>query len=162
MNTPVHSSPPHQRRHNTGNSIVRVLETTAPKLRRAAQLALHNSTRRSVLKLLVTHDNGVTYQTLFDALPVSERWVRQIVADLRSEGIVKTPGNPALIQFTTRRVSIAIKELVAFLSSEWVAVVTDEHEGKTALSADIVCGSSSKHLDHYLKTMVKLIRGERG
>mgnify|MGYP006286144149 CR=1 FL=1 len=161
MNTPVQGSPVQGQCRNTGGTIVRVLQGTASKLRRAARLAMDNPTRRSLLKMLVTHNNGVTYQQLFEALPVSERWVREIVADLRREGVVETPGNPALIQFTSHDVMVAVKEVLAFLASDWVDTITGEKDVQTALSSS---SSSAPAFDteKYLKTIAGILRGTGG
>lgn len=162
MNTRQQSSTRGGLGRNTGGSIVRVLEHHTGKLRRAARLALHNPTRRTLLKVLATHDNGVTYRDLFEYLPVSERWVREIVADLRREGIVETPGNPALIQFTSREVMVAVKEVLAFIASDWIDAITGEKPPKTGLSPSSTAESSPQQTENYLKTMVKIIRGQGG
>lgn len=156
MNTPVHSSRTGGPHRNTGGSIVSVLEGTRSKLQRAARLALHNPTRRALLKVIATSSTGVTYRDLFDALPVSERWVREIVADLRREGIVETPGNPALIQFTSRDVMLAVKEVVVFLASEWIDAILPSNENNNNNSP------TTRYSKTYLQTMATIIRGRGG
>ena len=157
MNTPLHSSHEDGVGRNTGGRIVRVLATTKGKLHRAARLAMDNPTRRSLLKVLATHDKGVTYRTLFKTLPVSERWVRELVADLRRDGIVEVEGNPALIQFTSEKVMLAVKEVLAFLASDWADAVTSPGSSRTALSTAAGAGA----VEDYLKEMHRLFRGRR-
>lgn len=122
---------------------------------------MHNPTRRKVLRLLSTRRNGVRYQTLFDGLNVSERWIRSLIADLREDGIVETPGNPALIRFTSEKIELAIKEILAFLDSDWIEAITDKREAMTALTT----ASSSQSLsqvEDYLKTMSSILRQPGG
>ena len=139
-------------------NIVHRLESERHKLDRAARLALHNPTRRKLLKLLCTRRNGLTYGDLMDALNVSERWVRELVRDLRDAGIVETPGSPALIQFTSERIEIVVREVLSFVSSGWIeAIRSESHSLETALSH-----LDDKHKERYLAVMSKLLRGPRG
>jgi len=161
MNTGVHSSSTGGRRHCAGQSIVRVLDTARPRIERAARLAMANPTRRSLLKRLVLED-GVTYRDLIKSLPVSERWVRELVADLRREGVVKTPGNPATIAFASEKIRVAVQEVLAFLASDWAentATDSGTTTGLSSLSASTT-GSSSSELKKYLQSMGKLLRGK--
>lgn len=150
MNTPIHSSHGEGPCRNT-RPILSVLRTTADRVRRTARLALNNPTRRKLLKLIVSHPNGVTYRTLIDALDVSERWIRSIVADLRRDGIVETPGSPALIQFTSRDVALAVREVLSFIANEWAdATAQPDHTADPAPSRQ------------YLKTLTNIIRTPGG
>lgn len=147
MNTSVHSSHGARRYRLLGP----ILDAHASRVERAARLALQNPTRRTLLKLLA--DRGrVTYRDLFDALDVSERWVRELVADLRRAGIVETPGNPAIIRLASTDMELVIKEVVQFLASEWVDAVRGRSTTPTATTP----------AKDYLKSMTKLLRGDSG
>lgn len=136
----------------------RVLEAGGADLARTARLSLSNPTRRALLKRLCAAPNGVTYRSLIDSLPVGERWVRRLVADLRASGIVRTPGSPALIQFASRRVELAIREVLAFIASDWVDAISQCYQ--TALTT--ANSPSTSDIENYLKTMSGLLRGKRG
>lgn len=160
MNTPVQSSHEGGRHRNTAGKLVRILETRGRKLRRTARLALQNPVRRRLLKYLTLHDNGVTYRQLFEVLPVSERWVRELVADLRRDGLVETPGSPAQIQFTTDDLALAVKELLAFIASEWVDAFARDSEAATAL--DLLTNDPDHESSKYIRSMVRILRGDGG
>lgn len=159
MNTRVQGSHSGGRWRNNRPGIVRVLETTRDRLAATARLTFQNPTRQALLKVLCTHDTGVPYRMLFDALPVSERHVRELVRDLRDAGIVETPGNPALIQFTTRDVMVAAKEVLAFIASDWVAAVTGDETHPRG--EDHSPTGTEPHTDRtgYLQVMSSIIRG---
>lgn len=159
MNTTVHSSRVEEYGRIHDGSIVRVIQSTAGKLGKVAHLVQDNPTRRTLLKVLATHDGGIGYADLCSYLPVSERWVRELVADLRNAGIVETPGNPALIQFTSDDMMIAVKELLAFLSADWAELAAKG--AKTALRT-LSPTTDDHHFKQYLQTMSKLLRGRRG
>ena len=159
MNTPVHSSPTPNRGRIHDGPIVRVLQAKAGKLSRAARLAMNNPTRRSLLKVLTAREGGIYYHELIDYLPVSERWTRELVADLRRAGIVKTPGSPALIQFTSHEMMIAVEELLAFLAADWVENVVKDVQ--TALET-LAPNATHHYLEDYLKTMSRILRGTGG
>lgn len=162
MNTRVHDSRPSGPCRNGAGKVVDILEAKAGNLRDAARLAMNNPTRRKVLKLLVTSRSGVKYRTLFQTLDVSERWVREIVADLRRAGIVRTKGSPAHIEFVDVEMAAAVKEILAFLCSDWIEAITGEKDASTALSINLSDRVSTAQTEQYMKTMVNLLRNGGG
>lgn len=159
MNTPLHSSHGGQRCRNA-TTIIRVLDQNASRLKRTAELAVRYPTRRKLLKLLVTRPSGVTYKYLFKGLSVCEREVRRLVSDLRSDGIVITPGNPALIQFDDESIELAIRELVSFICSDWVKSIARNSSPSTIIST--VKSATAKQSEEYLTTIASILRGRPG
>jgi hypothetical protein len=160
MNTGVHSTTKQGRCRDIAASIVRVLDTARPRIERAAQLAQRYPTRRKLLKRILIED-GVTYQTLFETLDVSERRVRGLVADLRREGVVRTPGNPASIVFASDKIRLALQEVLAFLDSDWVEQVTNSTDDAATALRSLSSNENEENqtLERYLKLMGKLLRG---
>lgn len=162
MNTRVHTSTNHRVGRGQKQHILRVLRTTKDKIGRIARVTVDNPNRRAVLKLLCSNNNGVTYQTVFDSLPVSERWARQLIGDLRRAGIVRTPGNPALIQFTSREIEVAVRELLEFIAAGWVEKVKHIPESLPQSAPHRIEPSVDDYYTDYLKTMADFIRRPPG
>lgn len=157
MNTPLHGSTDNCASRNTLPSLVRVLRDHAGRLARTTRLALHNPTRRRLLKALALNPAGLTYRELFRYLPdMTERWVRELVADLRRDGIVETPGNPAIVVFASEDVSAAVREVLRFLESDWIEAAASTGERmieRQGENSDVLGG-----LESYLETMTKMLK----
>lgn len=163
MNTGVHSSPGQGRGRNTAGGILRVLDTVRGRIQRASRLAHQYETRRRLLKTLILNPGGLTYRELQNTLNVSDRWTRKLVADLRAEGVVETPGNPSIITFASEEIELAIRELLAFLASDWVTnVTTNPENGSSLLSKTTDAAPSGEDIEKYLQLMAGLLRGNTG